>query len=72
MITYTAVDQSGNKATCSFTVQVLGNNFNHNRHVSTSLAKGSVFFRHQLPERKERNAANHEHSNSESHKVVFD
>ena len=38
----------------------------------TSLANGSVFFRHQLPERKERNAANHEHNNSESHKVVFD
>ena len=72
MITYTAVDQSGNKATCSFTVQVLGNNFNHIRHVSTSLAKGSAFFRHQLPERNEQNAANHEHSNSESHKVVFD
>ena len=26
VITYTAVDQSGNKATCSFTVKVLGNN----------------------------------------------
>ena len=72
MITYTAVDQSGNKATCSFTVQVLGNNFDHNRHVSTSLAKVSAFFRHQLPERTERNAANHEDNNSESHKVVFD
>ena len=26
VITYTAVDQSGNKATCNFTVQVLGKN----------------------------------------------
>ena len=50
VITYTAVDQSGNKATCSFTVQVLGNNINHNRTYFHLTWKGSVFFRHQLPE----------------------
>ena len=46
VITYTAVDQSGNKATCSFTVKVLGNKIFH--HVFQTLL--SIFLSNYYPD----------------------
>ena len=42
VITYTAVDQSGNKATCTFTVKVVGKQYfsHYNRHFYVFLIKG--------------------------------